>query len=36
MVQITPRTDGSPTRLGMTWYGQREGANCHTATFPLW
>ena len=36
MVRIAPRTDGSPARLGMVWYGQREGANNHTATFPLW
>lgn len=36
LVTITPRTDGSPARLGAVWYGNPEGANCHTASFPLW
>ena len=36
MVQTEIRTDGSPARIGMTWYGLREGANNHTSTFPLW
>lgn len=26
----------SPSRIGAVWYGQREGANNHTSTFPLW
>lgn len=36
LVTITPRNDGSPARLGAVWYGNPEGANCHTTTFPLW
>ncbi len=36
MVRIEPRTDGSPARLGVVWYGNREGADYHTSTFPLW
>ena len=36
VVKLAPRTDCSPARLGAVWYGNPEGANCHTATFPLW
>lgn len=36
VVDIEPRADCSPSRLGMVWYGSREGANCHTGTFPIW
>ena len=35
-VTIEPRGDCSPARLGAVWYGNREGANCHTSSFPLW
>lgn len=36
LVTIEPRNDCSPARLGAVWYGNSEGANCHTASFPLW
>jgi hypothetical protein len=36
MEHIGFRQAHSPSRLGMVWYGNKEGANNHTVTFPLW
>ena len=36
IVEIGYAAAYSPSRLGAVWYGQKEGANNHTVTFPLW
>ncbi len=36
VVEIGYTAAYSPSRLGAVWYGQKEGANNHTVTFPLW
>lgn len=36
LIMLPKRVNHSPARLGMVWYGNREGANSHDARFPLW
>ena len=36
MVEAKFERQYSPCRLGNVWIGSREGANSHTASFPLW
>ena len=36
MVKVGFKEACVPARLGNVWYGNREGANNHTSSFPLW
>ncbi|MBI4023887.1 MAG: hypothetical protein HY360_02840 [Verrucomicrobia bacterium] len=36
MAEIGFKESCAPARLGIVWYGAREGPNNHSTTFPLW